>query len=824
MADESLRHVFIKNTEREMDFTSKQRGGPKLKFPTQNRFEHGNTIKQKFEDAWRQARELDEQRRAVSLLTKDGVYLEFESSPEYELATKSLEDVKHGIRLLNVKTDIIDDEIINKATVFIPQGKEKIFLKKVQDYLNDEKNTKKNNPKNQPLIDSLNDLNLAVLESFWQGKKEWIPGEEPKWCEIWLSDDSDEVVNQFRDLAENQLKIPLQQESIKFPERCVLLGQATRSQLQELITASPHIAEFRRASETADLFMEMENQEQTEWAQDLLDRLEVDEESNVCICILDTGINNGHILLNRIINDQDCRSYNPLWGVDDHAGHGTQMSGLAGYGDLQSALESSSPISILHRLESIKILPPKGENDPKLYGAIVAQSVSDIIIDNPERQRIICMAVTAPEYSTRDGSPSSWSAALDEFTSGYLDEQRKIMFVSAGNVDEMDDWRNYPDSNKTKTVQNPGQAWNVITVGAYTEKAEVDTTKYNGSKAVASAGELSPFSSTSYSWDNKWPIKPDIVLEGGNLIQDSFSCCSCSEFDLLTLHHKPTERQFSTIRATSAATAQAAWMAAQIQAEYPEAWSETIRALMIHSAEWTPEMQRQFLTGDSKGNYQELLRICGYGVPNLARALWCLRNSVNLIVQTELQPYDKKSDGGFKTKDMHIHKLPWPKEILLDLAETPITLKVTLSYFIEPGPGEIGWKNRYRYPSCLLRFDVNGTDTEEAFLNRINAATIDEENEMASDGGSVKWTLGKQNRHLGSIHSDTWHTTAAQLATSNLIGIYPAVGWWRERAWINKWNHKIRYALVVSLHTPEQSVDLYTPITAQIKIPVPIEV
>ena len=97
-------------------------------------------------------------------------------------------------------------------------------------------------------------------------------------------------------------------------------------------------------------------------------------------------------------------------------------------------------------------------------------------------------------------------------------------------------------------------------------------------------------------WDDKWPIKPDIVFEGGNVIRDSYGCTQCTELSLLTLHHRPFERQFSTIWATSAAAAQAAWMAAQIQAHYPQAWPETIRALMIHSANWTEQMKCQFLT------------------------------------------------------------------------------------------------------------------------------------------------------------------------------------------------------------------------------------
>jgi len=60
-----------------------------------------------------------------------------------------------------------------------------------------------------------------------------------------------------------------------------------------------------------------------------------------------------------------------------------------------------------------------------------------------------------------------------------------------------------------------------------------------------------------------------------------------------------------------------------------------------------------------------------------------------MVIQGELQPFDKKS-----MHEMHLHTLPWPKEVLEELGETPVTLKLTLSYFIEPGPGEVGWKDK----------------------------------------------------------------------------------------------------------------------------------
>ena len=44
------------------------------------------------------------------------------------------------------------------------------------------------------------------------------------------------------------------------------------------------------------------------------------------------------------------------------------------------------------------------------------------------------------------------------------------------------------------------------------------------------------------------------------------------------------------------------------------------------------------------------------------------------------------------------------------------------------------------------------------------------------------WDLGPERVAVrGSVHSDAWTGTAAQLASSNLIAIYPVGGWWRYR-------------------------------------------
>lgn len=216
--------------------------------------------------------------------------------------------------------------------------------------------------------------------------------------------------------------------------------------------------------------------------------------------------------------------------------------------------------------------------------------------------------------------------------------------------------------------------------------------------------------------------------------------------------------------------------------------------------------------------------MCGYGVPNLQRALYCASNNLTLIAQETLQPFDKKENKpGYRTRDMHLHELPWPKEALESLGETEVTMRITLSYFIEPGPGEVGWEDRYRYQSYALRFDLNTPlEDRRQFMIRLNKAARDEGGKAETTSGSDRWIIGKTGRSKGSIHSDIWRGPAAQLAACNLIGVYPVIGWWRERAWLGRWSKLARYSLIVSLHSPKQDVDIYTPVAVAVETTVTV--
>ena len=149
-------------------------------------------------------------------------------------------------------------------------------------------------------------------------------------------------------------------------------------------------------------------------------------------------------------------------------------------------------------------------------------------------------------------------------------------------------------------------------------------------------------------------------------------------------------------------------------------------------------------------------------------------------------------------------------------------LRVTLSYFVEPNPGERGWLRRHRYASHALRFAVKrALESVDDFRRRINAAASAEEESLAPVATDDNWRLGRI-RNMGSIHSDSWQGTAAELAQRSAIGVYPIGGWWKENSHHKRYERQVRYALIVSIRAVTGEIDIYTPVRAQIAVPVEI--
>jgi hypothetical protein len=221
----------------------------------------------------------------------------------------------------------------------------------------------------------------------------------------------------------------------------------------------------------------------------------------------------------------------------------------------------------------------------------------------------------------------------------------------------------------------------------------------------------------------------------------------------------------------------------------------------------------------SEQQKRTLLRKYGYGVPHYERAIRSAANDLTLIAEDELQPLSKDGSS-IKTRNMNLHQFPWPRTQLEELAESEVELRFTLSYFIEPNPGERGWLRRHRYPSHGLRLAVKrALESVDDFRRRINAAVAAEEQGLGpTPTGRDPWSLGRI-RDVGSIHSDSWRGTAAELAQRSAVGVFPVGGWWKENPAHQRYNQTVRYALIVSIRAVSGSIDIYTPVRAQIMTP-----
>jgi len=789
----------------------------KTKIPNQDIQVHGNTLQRKFENIRKAANS-----KVAALSANNGTYIEFESEPEIKLALANLENKKRKIRLVNIKSK--DDK--EYATVFVPKGEESFFTNKINDYLDPSKVTKTGKPRHQKLLNCIHDIKLALAESFIPTNHRIVlENENKQWFELWINTLGDTnpqnaIENFKKTLA--ILEITFKPEVLYFPERAILIAKINKTDISNIISASPYLEEIRLAKTPNDFYLdEIDNIEQKEFAEELLKRVNYDESSSIVINILDTGVNYIHPLLNNFITATDLVSYDPTWNKEDNIiGHGTAMAGIALYDSLNKHLSSSNSIDVTHNLESSKILPDQGMNNPDLYGYITADVVSQQIINNPEKIRINCMAVTASKDGVlEDGRPSSWSSSIDSITFGTNDNIKKLFLISAGNVNE-NDWINYPNININSPVQDPAQSWNSISVGAYTLKDEptLIPSQYINFHPIAKSGSLSPSSRTSLLWDSKWPIKPEIVLEGGNGVTNNSYSSSFDNYSELTTNNHITQKLFTTINSTSEATAHASWIAAQILNKNSNLWPETVRGLIIHSAEWTNQMLSEIQPITKKGDYLPLLKKYGYGVPNLNNILYSMDNNVNIISERKITPF-KYEDKKVKLNEMHLFELPWPKEDLLRLNDKKVRLKITLSYFIDPSPGEKGWRDKYKYASHMLRFDLNGVLTKNEFLSKINNAMREKDTSYSGISNGIDWRFGTNLQSKGSIHSDVWEGTAADLATSNLIAVFPVSGWWKEKEYLKKYNDSVSYSLIVSLQT-EENIDLYTPIINKIKNPI----
>ncbi|GAB3679068.1 S8 family peptidase [Salinisphaera aquimarina] len=822
-------HFFLQNNAQSEPFSRPPRTIATNAPTVRDRHAHGNLLLGQLQALAQTQANAKRVQQESGLVDGFGLQIEFQSFPEIELAFERLDRRGSGIELRNVR----HEGDFTYAMVFVPEGQLDAFENLIASYLDETRDGRQ--PRNASLLNTIAAIRAATLNDLWTDDPALLPtsDNDTLWWEVWLpaGDDRQITIQRFSDAAIG-LGFKLAESKLEFPERTVLMMFGSVGQMKRSVQVLNSIAELRRVKETADFFDSQPNEEQAEWLEELKNRLffNFNGANTPHVCLFDMGVNNGHELLAPALADEDKHTVNPAWGKNDTDGHGTGLAGVALLGNLTPLLDNNQQIRIAHRLESVKLLPQNNANDhdPEHHGYLTIQAVASPEITAPQRQRVFSSSITAKGNRDR-GRPSAWSATIDRLAADAENEAERprLFILAAGNIEDNHAWDQYPDSNTTDSIHDPAQAWNALTIGACSHLVNITEPDTQGYQPVAPEGGLSPFSTTSQNWQAHWALKPDVVFEGGNVAKNELGAIGIPSLCLLTTGHQPDTRLFTTTNATSAASALAARMAAQLMAEYPNLWPETIRALMVHSARWTPAMKQMFLPGNgqpTKTQMAALVRHCGFGEPTLDRAMWSLENSLTMVCESRLRPYVREQNSEPKFRDMNLHRLPWPLPELEALGETDVEMRVTLSYFIEPNPSARGVKSRYRYESHCLRFDVKRPlESEEFFRARINAAARDEDGHTRARGSDNKWAIGTDNRHKGSLHSDIWTGSAAELASRGMVAVYPATGWWKTRKSLERYDLQVRYSLLISITAPDVEAKLYTAVANQIGTPVVVE-
>lgn len=514
-------------------------------------------------------------------------------------------------------------------------------------------------------------------------------------------------------------------------------------------------------------------------------------------------------------------------------GHGTAVAGVAAYGSLPTLPQAGDDLPPPEVwVENAKILLPAAKlasdaaSTPQLHPlqfpkALMRQVVETFHQPMPRRCKIFNLSAATIPHPQQ--SIANWAEEIDNLSAG----SDLLFVISTGDlqpaelVELITEEHSYPAYllSPQARLRNPGQAYNALTVGALTPTPP--TLPGPSDPFVAAAEQPAPFSRSGLLPFG--PVKPDVVETGGNVQREGLT--ALPESALLVANRDYVTGQadqplgFQT--GTGLAAAQVTHLAGRIQARYPEATSNLIRALIVNSAAWPAEFV-QSLTGPtddppidvlSKADKRTLLRLCGYGRPRPEQALSSNARCLVFIAEDEFSwvAEEKNRSGRYPAK-VSFFSIRFEPDDLFNLPPaTRLRVSVTLAY----NPA-VRKTQRRRYQAVDMRWQLRRREEpSDDFRARWMAeAESDDNNEEQEDEGirlrpwpwQLKPVLNPGGRvRRGSLIRDWFDVYAHDLPhTLELVALAQVAPWRRPPEPLTQ-----RYALVVSIETLDERVAIY---------------
>ncbi|MEW6491714.1 MAG: S8 family peptidase [Cyanobacteriota bacterium] len=561
-------------------------------------------------------------------------------------------------------------------------------------------------------------------------------------------------------------------------------------------------------------------------------------EDHCGVLVIDSGVQRGHPLIAPVLGEADvfpdAQRQFIKGGPDDEGGHGTNVAGIAIYGNIEKCIEQRSfdPTAWLF---SARVTDENNQYDEDLLLETQLREAILAFIEQYPNCKIINISLGNAEQIYGDGLKQFRLAArIDEIAYEY--QHKNIVFViSAGNAfyEEAKSHEqlltDYPKYllNKSARIIDPATSAISLTVGSlsFGRGSSADSSDVRRQAIANLPGYPSPFTRTGFGVDGM--IKPDVVDFGGDLalnldyredlglprprvLPDNEAGVS-----VLTLAKDYFGSLFQMCSGTSFAAPPIANLAAQLFTKYPDASSNLIRVLIANSATLPREIPLEFQCqkkqskGQKTKQINKQLAIYGYGQPNLQRAMYSAENYVIL----------QEDNISIPVGSFHIYEIPpLPSEFF----QTPGTRILSIALAFDPPTRPTRGDS---YLGVTMEFNLFKKIARESIVNAYVAASKTASPEQFteismknlkkkhSSGIVVELSPGANLRKKGTLQRGQVEIIKSKGYENN--SMYLVVSCNRKWAKPDEVDMQ-RYALVACISHSDPKVDLYNRLKLQV--------
>lgn len=532
------------------------------------------------------------------------------------------------------------------------------------------------------------------------------------------------------------------------------------------------------------------------------------------VCVVDSGIQEGHVLLGPAVITTESRCFIPGASITDVAdyvapnGHGTRVAGAVLYP--KTIPTAGLAVSLPCWIHNARVLNDKNKIPANLMPALYLDEAVRYFSDpaRQKRARIFNHSINSI-VPCRLVHMSTWAAAIDKLSH----ELDVLVIQSAGNISKnsvsayLQNGISYPDYQlqELSRIRNPAQSLSALTVGSVAH-----TYWSQGQRAsIAEKDQPSAFSPAGAGiWGS---IKPDVVEYGGDFVVDrgpptmAFPSVPVATELVRSTRHSPGAFSADDV-GTSFAAPRVSNLAAVLANELPNEPCLLYRALIANSARWPA-------WADAAEDKLSVLQRIGYGIPDVNRATTNTEHRVTLV-SSGMQE--------IPAREAHIYHIPIPRELRLPEYDCLIRIDVTLSYSAMPRRTR---RHIAGYLATRLDWDVSKRgETFRSFRNRI----FKDGDDGVRDGDVIfDWMIRDHvdhgviegmSRQNSTLQKDWCFIRANELPPDFCIAVVGHPGWDPSP------ETRAKYSLAISFEAVNEDLRVYQPIRAAVEAQVPVEV